>query len=41
LFMEDNQDALNYGIRPVKVYILDWYYKLIRYGDISEECPRK
>ena len=23
LFMEDNQDALNYGIRPVKVYILD------------------
>lgn len=41
LFMENNQDALNYGIRPVKVYILDWYYKLIRYGDISEECPRK
>ena len=23
LFMEDNQDALNFGIRPVKVYILD------------------
>lgn len=23
LFMEDNQDALNFGIRPVKVYVLD------------------
>ncbi|NLJ59126.1 MAG: hypothetical protein GX339_09815 [Tissierellia bacterium] len=23
LFMEDNQEALNFGVRPVKVYILD------------------